>query len=134
MAAELEIINSKMIENKKKYILIAPGRFGSRDRFLGIPVRWDQISKAAIIVEYGLKNFNVDSSQGTHFFHNLMAMNIGYFSIPYGTSSNFLNLDWLEQHKTLNSKYFRHIESAEPFIVKMLGKKGISLIYKPDKK
>jgi hypothetical protein len=134
MAIELENINAQMVKEDRKYILIAPGRFGSRDRFLGIPVRWDQISNAEVIVEYGLHNFNVDSSQGTHFFHNLMAMDVGYFSIPYGTGSDFLKLDWLESRKPFNHKYFKHIKSINPFIVKMVGSKGISLIYKPLKK
>ncbi len=92
MLSEIEQFNTKLKDEDRKFLLIGPGRWGSRDRFLGIPVKWSQISNAKAIIEVGLKDFQVDASQGTHFFHNLMSMNVGYFSIPYNAGNDFLDL------------------------------------------
>ncbi len=81
MASEIEIMNEKMLRENERYILIGPGRWGSRDKFLGIPVVWPQISNAKVIVEIGLPDFHVDASLGSHFFHNVTSMNVGYFSV-----------------------------------------------------
>lgn len=132
MAEELEKINKTMIEKKRKYILIGPGRWGSRDRWLGIPVIWAQISNAKIIIEAGLKDFHVDASLGSHFFHNITSMNIGYFNVPYSSSgNNFIDWDWLKSQKSeYFSNYFIHICFDNPLVVLMDGRKGISVIYK----
>jgi hypothetical protein len=79
MAEEIDTMNEKMLQENRKYVLMGPGRWGTRDRFLGIPVVWPQISNAKIIVEVGLPDFHVDASLGSHFFHNVTSMTVGYF-------------------------------------------------------
>jgi CheY-like chemotaxis protein len=131
MASELERLNKRMKKDNRKYILIGPGRWGTRDRWLGIPVVWTQISNAKIIVEAGLKDFHVDASLGSHFFHNITSMNIGYFNVPYGTGSGFVDWTWLKQHKPSSSTHhFNHVRFDKPMTVLMDGRKGVSLIYK----
>ena len=78
---EIDRINEKMLKENRRYVLLGPGRWGTRDRFLGIPVVWPQISNAKVIVEVSLPDFHVDASLGSHFFHNVTSMNVGYFSI-----------------------------------------------------
>lgn len=131
MQAEIEIFNTKMAEQNRYYILIGPGRWGTRDRFLGIPVRWPQINHAKVILETGLPDFIVEASQGTHFFHNLVAMNVGYFSIPYLSETDFVDLDWLSsQDIKERGEYFVHVEFDQPLIVRMDGKTGLAVIHK----
>jgi hypothetical protein len=118
-----------MVAQGRHYILIGPGRWGSRDRFLGIPVRWGQICNAKAIIEYGLEDFNVDASQGTHFFHNLISMNVGYFTIPWGSSENFMNLSWVYRQPVINrGTYFMHIRTEQPLMMKIDGKQGVGVI------
>ena len=131
MKKEVAILNEKMKQQNREYILIAPGRWGSRDRFLGIPVQWHEINKAKIIIEAGIKDFIVDASQGTHFFHNLVSMNAGYFTIPYDSMSDFIRWDWLAEQEVVEKlNYFVHIELDHSAVVKMDGRRGISFIYK----
>ena len=132
MSDEIERINNIMKEQNKEYILMAPGRWGSRDRFLGIPVIWSQISKAKIIVEVGLKDFDIEPSQGTHFFHNVIAMNIGYFNVPYKkTKKSFIDWNHINSMKgAVKYEYFTHIVNDKPFNVIMDGKNRVSVICK----
>jgi len=131
MQEEIEQFNIKLKDKDKKYLLIGPGRWGTRDRFLGIPVKWSQISNAKAIIEVGLKDFQIDASQGTHFFHNLMSMNVGYFSIPYSAGNDFLDIDWiLEQQEAEKKKFFIHYEFAKPLVMKIDGKQQLAVIYK----
>ncbi len=131
MRDEIFYLNKKMRERNRRYILIGPGRWGSRDRFLGIPVKWHEINQAKIIVEAGLADFVVDASQGTHFFHNLVSMNVGYFTVPAFTELDFIDWDWLgNQEVAEKTEYLVHVELDHPVVVKMDGRKGISFIYK----
>ncbi|MDI3503908.1 MAG: hypothetical protein PWP64_844 [Candidatus Cloacimonadota bacterium] len=131
MQTEIEKFNNKMAKEGKHYILIGPGRWGSRDKFLGIPVRWPQINRAKVILETGLRDFIVEASQGTHFFHNLVAMNVGYFTIPYVSQTDFVDLDWLlNQPHCEKGEYFVHIEFDHPLVVKMDGRTGTAVIHK----
>ncbi len=131
MVSELEQLNDRMKKEKRKYILIGPGRWGSRDRWLGIPVVWSQISNADIIVEIELEDFRVDPSLGSHFFHNVTSMNIGYFNIPYQSKIDFIDWEWLEAHNAVNrTENFIHVQTEDPLIAKMDGRKSISVIYK----
>jgi hypothetical protein len=133
MQQEIAFLNKKMQQLDREYILIGPGRWGSRDRFLGIPVKWHEINKAKIIVESGLKNFEVDSSQGTHFFHNLVSMNVGYFTVGARSEEDFIDWEWLRaQPVKERTDHFIHLEMAKPVVVKMNGRKGISYIYKQE--
>jgi CheY-like chemotaxis protein len=131
MKEEIANFNKIMNEQNREYILIGPGRWGSRDHFLGIPVKWADINKAKIIIEAGLKDFIVDASQGTHFFHNLVSMNVGYFNVPFVSDTDFIKWDWLQsQHVEKRGNYFVHASFSAPLTVKMDGRKGISVIYK----
>jgi len=129
MAAEIEKLNKLMIENGKKYILIGPGRWGTRDPFLGIPVNWSQISNAKVIVETSLENYPLDSSLGSHFFHNVTSMNIGYFSVIHYSKTDFIHWETLEKQKLENeTQYFRHVRFKKPLQVIMDGKQKTSAI------
>jgi len=129
MAVEIESINKKMLKQDKKYILIGPGRWGTRDNYLGIPVNWGQISNARVIVEISLDDFPLDSSLGSHFFHNVTSMNIGYLSINSTKSSEYINWDVLKRQKLIDkTNYFRHIRFNKPLTVFMDGRKRTSLI------
>ena len=129
---EIDKINTELKKLDREYILIGPGRWGSRDRFLGVPVMWSQISKAKVIVEVGLENYEIEPSQGTHFFHNVVAMNIGYFNVPYKKKKkSFIDWNHIKEHKGANKyEYVTHIVNEKPFKVIMDGKKRISVICK----
>lgn len=129
MAEEIEKLNQKMVEEGRKYILIGPGRWGTRDRWIGIPVNWPQISNAQVIVETSLEGFPLDASSGSHFFHNVTSMNVGYLSVQQELSGNFIRWDILKNQKTISEmEYFRHIRFEEPLKVRMDGKKRIAVI------
>ncbi|MBN2626463.1 MAG: hypothetical protein JXA95_07340 [Spirochaetales bacterium] len=134
MAKEIEYLNNLMVREDRHYILIGPGRWGTRDQFLGIPVCWAQISNACIIVEISLKNFPLDSSLGSHFFHNVTSMNIGYFSVSDASENEFINWDSLFREKPLQqTEFFRHIRFDEALEVLMDGKEKKSLILEKDR-
>jgi len=131
MQEEIEKFNHMMEAAGKRYILVGPGRWGSRDRFLGIPVRWPQINRAKVILETGLRDFIVEASQGTHFFHNLVAMNVGYFTIPFVSETDFVDMEWLlSQPIKLRGDFFVHLEFPHPLVVRMDGKTGLAVIHK----
>ena len=122
-----------MQQEGKKYILIGPGRWGTRDKFIGIPVVWSQISNAAVIVEIGLKDFPLEASLGSHFFHNLTSMNVGYLSIADNTGNNFINWKTLDQQPIINqTEYFKHVEFKNPLQIIMNGKKMKSAVVADD--
>jgi hypothetical protein len=132
MQLEIEKMNKKFNGLKSGYILIGPGRWGTRDRFLGVPVTWPQISHSRIIAETGLENFDIEPSQGTHFFHNLIAMNVGYFYIKYRDETGYIDWNWIKEQKTVEKgTFFVHIKTLKPFKVRMDGKSGSSVIFKP---
>ena len=129
IAAEIELINNKMISQDRQYILIGPGRWGSRDPFLGIPVNWSQISQARVIVEMSLANYPLDSSLGSHFFHNVTSMNIGYFSVIDTAGNNFIRWNMLENKELKTSyKYLKHARFDHPLQVLMNGKLRTAVI------
>ncbi|MFO7878489.1 MAG: PEP/pyruvate-binding domain-containing protein [Bacteroidota bacterium] len=135
MAAEIEKINKEFHEQDRKYILLGPGRWGSRDKFIGIPVRWPQISNAKVIVEYSFKGFPLDPSSGSHFFHNVTSMNVGYFSVQTGKEGHKICWDKIRAlGKARQHKYFSHIRIDKSLTVKMDSKNQIALIQKPNKK
>ena len=129
MAAEIDAINDKMLAAGKRYILIGPGRWGTRDRFIGVPVVWPQISQAKVIVEVSLPEFPLDASLGSHFFHNVTSMNVGYFSVDQASNDEFVKWDRLAREDLVSEgKFFRHVKFKSPLIVRMDGKKRISII------
>ncbi len=132
MKKEIHEINKIMKDNENFYILIGAGRWGSRDKFLGIPVDWDDISMAKVIVETGIKEFDIDPSQGTHFIHNIIALNIGYFNVPFYAKENaFIDWDWLKKQKPIiNKKFFKVVKLNNSVKILMNGKLGKYAILK----
>ena len=134
IAYEVEKINRKFSDSGKQYILIGPGRWGSSDSWLGIPVKWPHISAAKVIVESGLSNYRVDPSQGTHFFQNLTSFGVGYFTINPFRHDGLYNQDWLDARSASEeTPYLRHIHLEEPVVVKMDGKKKTGIVLMPGK-
>ena len=130
IAAEIDQLNKLMIAENREYILIGPGRWGSRDRFIGIPVTWTQISSAKVIVEVGLPDLPLDPSLGSHFFHNVISMHVGYFSIPCDFSTDFVRWEILEKQKMIHqTKYARHVRFEQPLCVQMDGKNRRAAIF-----
>ena len=128
---EIEAINAEMVKRKRKYVLIGPGRWGTRDRFIGIPVVWSQISNAKVIVEMSLPEFPLDASLGSHFFHNVTSMNVGYFSIQHSSHTSYIQWDILNDQELVEQTGFvRHIRFQDPMCIMMDGKKRISVILK----
>jgi hypothetical protein len=129
MAQEIEQLNEKMKKENKKYVLIGPGRWGTRDRWIGIPVAWPQISNAKIIVETDFHDYPLDGSSGSHFFHNVTTMNVGYFTVHHAKQSHQISWEKLDNQKVIEeTKYFKHVEFDKSFEVLMDGKKRVSVI------
>jgi hypothetical protein len=129
MASEIDTLNEKMLREKRQYVLLGPGRWGTRDRYLGIPVVWPQISNAKVIVEVGLPYFNVDASLGSHFFHNVTSMNVGYFSVSVGSHSGTIIWERLKEQEVIEKgKFFSHIRFKNPLLIRMDGRKGMAVI------
>jgi len=129
MATEIEHLNNLMIKSDRQYILIGPGRWGSRDRFVGIPVNWSQISNAKVIVEVSLDNYPLDSSLGSHFFHNVTSMNIGYFSVQHSSPNDFVSWEMLNSQKVVHeTRYFKHVQFKKPLTILMDGRLKTSTI------
>jgi hypothetical protein len=129
MAREIAIINESMVRENRRYILIGPGRWGTNDRLLGIPVAWPQISNAKVIVEVSLPDFHPDASLGSHFFHNVTSMNVGYFSV--NQDSDHDRISWeLIRSRQIDGKgeFFRHARFEKPLLIRMDGKKGMAVI------
>lgn len=132
IANDLEAINDKFLAEKKNYVLVGPGRWGSSDPWLGIPVRWPQISAARVIIESGLENYRIDPSQGTHFFQNLTSFHVGYFTINPHIREGFYDLDFLRSYPAYyEDKFIRHIRFDEVIRIEIDGKKNIGVIFKP---
>ncbi|MBI9033839.1 MAG: pyruvate, phosphate dikinase [Bacteroidales bacterium] len=129
IAIEIEQMNNQLSKEGKNYILIGPGRWGTRDPWIGIPVNWPQISAAKIIIETSLQEFPLDASSGSHFFHNVTSMNVGYFSVQHSKKSDILDWDVLLQQRVVNqTKYVKHIRFDNPLTIKMDGKNGMYVI------
>jgi len=133
VAAEVGKMNEKMIAEERNYILVGPGRWGSADSWLGIPVKWPHISNARLIVESGLKNYRIEPSQGTHFFQNLTSFGVGYFTInSYIEGEGMFDEDFLRSQPAIyETNYLRHVRFSRPLIIKIDGKKGLGIVLKP---
>jgi len=129
IAEEIIQINKKMDLSGKEYILIGPGRWGTRDPLTGIPVLWANISKARIIVEMGLSEFPLDSSLGSHFFHNVTSMNVGYFSVPHCSREAKVNIELLNREAVIEeTSFIKHVEFKDDLKILMDGRKRQALI------
>ena len=133
IAYEIEKLNRKFLNEGKNYVLVGPGRWGSSDSWLGIPVKWPHISAARVIVEAGLTNYRVDPSQGTHFFQNLTSFGVGYFTINAYMNDGIYNQAYLNEQKAVEeTNFLRHIHFEKPIKVKMDGKKKIGVVMMPN--
>ena len=132
IAYEIEKMNRKFLDEGKNYVLVGPGRWGSSDSWLGIPVKWPHISAARVIVEAGLTNYRVDPSQGTHFFQNLTSFGVGYFTINAYMNDGIYNQDFLNTQPAVEeTQFLRHVHFERPIVIKMDGKKKIGVVMMP---
>ena len=132
IAYEIERANRGFTEGEKGYVLVGPGRWGSSDPWLGIPVKWPHISNARVIVECGLENYRVDPSQGTHFFQNLTSFGVGYFTInPFKGDGWFDEAFLNAQPAVEETDYLRHVHFDRPIVIKMDGKRSLGVVMKP---
>ena len=133
IAKEIESMNERLAEENRYCMLVGPGRWGTQDHWLGIPVHWGQISQAKVIIETDLADFRVKPSQGTHFLQNIIAQGVGYISIPYGSESSYIDWNWLSKQKRVSeTEYVRHVRFDAPFVVKIDGRSRKAIIKKPD--
>ena len=132
IAYEIEKMNRSFTDQKKGCVLVGPGRWGSSDSWLGIPVKWPHISNARVIVECGLENYRVDPSQGTHFFQNLTSFGVGYFTVnPFKGDGWFDEAFLNAQPAVEETEYLRHVRFDAPITIKMDGKKSLGVVLKP---
>ncbi|WP_278629620.1 PEP/pyruvate-binding domain-containing protein [Parabacteroides goldsteinii] len=133
IAYEIEKLNRRFTEEEKNYVLVGPGRWGSSDHWLGIPVKWPHISNARVIVECGLENYRVDPSQGTHFFQNLTSFGVGYFTINPFKGDGWFDEEYLNALPAVeDTEYLRHIHFDKPIVIKIDGKKSLGVVLKPE--
>jgi len=143
IASEVEQINRRFLSGEVKpddngfggtaYILVGPGRWGSSDPWLGIPVKWPHISASRVIVETGLKNYHVDPSQGTHFFQNLTSFGVGYFTVNAYTGDGIFRKDVLDAMPALyETDHVRHVRFSRPLKIMMDGKKQEGIVIMND--
>jgi hypothetical protein len=131
-AAQIARINARLVAEGVPYLLIGVGRWGSMDPWLGIPVRWEEIAGARAIVEAGLRDVHLEPSQGSHFFQNLAAFEVGYFTVNEEAGEGFVDWDWIaERRPESDLGWVRHIRFSEPLVVKMNGRRNEGVITKP---
>ena len=133
IADEVERMNRKFVAEGKNYVLVGPGRWGSSDYWLGIPVKWPHISAARVIVEAGLKNYRVDPSQGTHFFQNLTSFGVGYFTINTYKGDGVYQKELLDAMPAVDeTKFVRHVRFSRPLKIMMDGMKQEGVVLLPE--
>ncbi len=135
IAREIEVLNSRFAAAGTNYVLVGPGRWGSSDPWLGIPVKWPHISQARVIVESGMENYRIEPSQGTHFFQNLTSFGVGYFTVnPFAENDGFFDEEFLNaQPAAHETEFIRQVHFDQPVIIKINGKKRIGVVMKPGK-
>lgn len=118
-----------MQQEGKRYVLLGPGRWGTRDKFIGVPVVWPQICNAKVIVEMSLDDYPLDASLGSHFFHNVTSMNVGYFSIDHKSTNDFINWEIVNSQTVVNeTQYVKHVRFEKPLEILMDGRKRMAII------
>ncbi len=133
IAHQVEEINKRFIDLKRNYIIVGPGRWGSSDPWLGIPIKWSQISEARVIVESGLDNFRVDPSQGTHFFQNLTSFRVAYLTINPYMNDGLYDLEYLNsQNPSYETEFLRCVTFNKPLVIKVDGKNNLGIILKAE--
>ena len=125
VALEVRKMNRRLADASRSYLLIGPGRWGTKDRWLGIPVAWTDISWARAIVETDMEVIKVKPSQGSHFFHNMTSYEVGYFSAHGGERGTYINWDWfMRQPPSFDMKFLRHLELDSPLEIILDGRHG----------
>jgi hypothetical protein len=133
VASDVARINAELQRERRPYLLIGVGRWGSSDSHLGIPVSWNQISGARVIVEAGFRDFKVTPSQGTHFFQNITSCNVGYFTVNPEVGDGFVDWEWLgAQPIVTRTEFVDHVRLDVPVVIKMSGTSGEGVIIKPE--
>ncbi|MCQ2350663.1 MAG: PEP/pyruvate-binding domain-containing protein [Paludibacteraceae bacterium] len=128
---DIDSFNRRLSAEDKPYILIGPGRWGSSDTWLGIPVKWPNIAGAKVIVEAGETSYHIDPSQGTHFFQNMTSCGCAYFTVE-DPDTSFCNFDFIEGGRLVEeTKYIAHVHFPNPLVVKVDGKKHIGVVFRP---
>ena len=134
IAEEIDRINCRFLEEGTNYVLVGPGRWGSSDSWLGVPVKWPNISAAKVIVESGLTNYRVDPSQGTHFFQNLTSFGVGYFTVNDFLGDGVYNQDFLNRQPAVEeTAHVRHVRFSVPVVIKVDGMKKEGVVMMPGK-
>lgn len=132
LVKEIEAINARFVEDSEPYILVGPGRWGSSDPALGIPVKWSQIAGARLIAESALPGYRIEPSQGTHFFQNLTSFGVGYFTIDPDGGNGFIDMDYLDslpaEHE---SESIRIVRFPDPLTIAINGRKSKGIVRKP---
>ncbi len=132
IAGNVDKINAGFVSRGENYVLVGPGRWGSSDPWLGIPVKWGQISAARLIVESGLKHYRIDPSQGTHFFQNLTSFRVGYFTINPFMNDGFYDVDFLDNIEAVyEDEFLRHLTFKEPLKIMIDGRRHRGVVMKP---
>lgn len=132
IAVEVGTLNERLVAERRPFILVGPGRWGSAEHWLGIPVQWSQISGARVIVEAYDPGLNVEPSQGTHFFQNITSLRIGYITVVGGADGDRLDWEWLAAQPAFGeTEHLRHLRFPEPLLVHLDGQSGRGLIAKP---
>jgi hypothetical protein len=132
-ALRIATLNDLFLRERKNYILVGPGRWGSSDPWLGIPVKWPQISGARLIVEWGLENYRIDPSQGTHFFQNLTSFRVGYFTVHPYIHEGFFDVGYLDSFPALyEDELIRHVRFDSPVTIIIDGKNNKGVVMKPE--
>jgi hypothetical protein len=131
-AAEVGRLNALLLAEGRPYLLVGVGRWGSRDPWLGIPVAWDQVCGAKVIVEAGLRDMTVTPSQGSHFFQNLTSFEVGYFTVNPESGDGTLDWAWLDAQPAESAEaHVRHLRLGEPVLALMDGRHQQGVILKP---
>ncbi len=133
LARDVDAVNKMMVDEGRPYVLVGPGRWGSSDSALGIPVRWPQIAGARVIVEYAMRGYRIEPSQGTHFFQNLTSFGVGYFTVDPGAGNGFFDEQYLNSQPAIYEKgQLRVVEFDTPLNIAINGKKGKGIVCKPN--
>lgn len=134
IARELSALNKRFLEQGRFYILIGPGRWGSSDNALGIPVKWSDICNARLICESALDSFRIEPSQGTHFFQNLTSFGVGYFTVNPFSGDGYYDIDYLNSLPSdFDGEYIRVVSLSSPLGISINGRKGVGVVLKPEK-
>jgi len=132
-ALDIGYFNKKLVKHENEYLLIGVGRWGTLDPWLGIPITWENISGAKAIVESNFKDFDVEPSQGSHFFQNLTSFKVGYFTVHRSIGNGFIDWDWLTKQKIVEKKgAVKHIKLETPITIKINGRENKGVIIKPE--